>query len=300
MSGWRRPLLGVGLALLYLGVVATGMALPFPSALALATAGLLGYNLIMRPAKDWAPNPPAFVLSLLVLAASAALLVGLGGLLRGVTGPLPPASGALMMGLGIALPRLVSSPAKAAEMDSFLDDALTQLTEMARETPPQPTPSRTLPDLDAPQIAKLAELRAGLTELPAEADARSAALDQMLAPLGRDWPALISHLNRPEHPQEIEAAAHLLLSNDILPQAFGHPDAGEILNEVFLRHPMPVTEAAARRALAMDLDRAEAWRLLPGHEALAEQARLLDDPPALTALASLMAEREAEDAARLD
>lgn len=135
MKPTRRQFLFMALGMLYAGTVlvgATGVGAGIGIAANLGV--LMFYTIVMRPVQYWIGPGLAgalrFFMTLAVLAVMAAALWGVGRLIALVAGPLPlqPWTGMVLALGGVGFARLVWSPAREAEMQAVLDNALAELT----------------------------------------------------------------------------------------------------------------------------------------------------------------------------
>lgn len=151
----RRHVVLAGGAALYLGAAATGWAADGWAGWA-AIWGLLAlWIVVMRPAADWS-GPGAggalrVLAALAVLAAVAGVVWGLGRLAAQVLVSPPVWAGPLLALAGLALARSVWSPAREAEWDAALSEALAGLSASAPqgETDHGPDPATLTPVADA-------------------------------------------------------------------------------------------------------------------------------------------------------
>lgn len=156
-------------ALLYLGPLLAGIAgFGWPLVYAFAAIFIL-WLIVMRP-RDWPRTPAAWTRpevptralgQVLVQLLLVAVLFGIGRGIGGVTGfepALPVALPLAISFLSVPLSRLVWNPAKAAQMDDFLTDAIAQIE---RASAPGAT-------LGATTTAFLAELDALPEDTPVE------------------------------------------------------------------------------------------------------------------------------------
>lgn len=147
-------------ALLYLGPLLAGLAgFGWPLVYAFAAIFTL-WLMVMRPA-DWPRDPgqwrrpevPTRALAqVLVQLLLVAVLFGIGRGIGGVAGyvlPLPVALPLAISFLSVPLSRLVWNPAKAAQMDAFLTDAIAQIEGHAPAQPQGATCAAFLAALDA-------------------------------------------------------------------------------------------------------------------------------------------------------
>ncbi|HSF64147.1 MAG TPA: hypothetical protein VLA78_07150 [Paracoccaceae bacterium] len=187
----RLLILKLAAALLYAGPLVAGLGGQGWAVAPVFVLVFLLWQVVMRPADwrrtplEWAQAPVmlAAVLRIAVLVLLVALLFGLGrgiGALLGHLPAIPAAAPVLASLLAVPLARLIWDPAKGAQMEAFLDDALAQVRGAA-------APGGSVEeDLDA-IVAPLLDL----AEDTPDAVAR-AAVDRLAA--SPDWAILIETL----------------------------------------------------------------------------------------------------------
>ncbi len=134
----RLRMMQVLTLLLYLGPLLAGMAGFGWNQVAAFSVIFLLWQIVMRPL-DWPRDPAAWrdgamlaaaAARIAILVALVAILFGLGRGIGGIAGYLPAVPVLAPLGLSllaVPLARMVWDPAKAAEMDRFLDGALAQV-----------------------------------------------------------------------------------------------------------------------------------------------------------------------------
>lgn len=292
-------ILKLAAALLYAGPLVAGLGGQGWAVVPAFVLVFLLWQVLMRPADwrrtplEWAQAPVllAAVLRIAVLVALVVLLFGLGRGIGAVLGHLPaiPAAAPVLASLlAVPLARLIWDPAKAAQMDAFLDDALAQVKGAAVSG------DGVEDDCDA--------IVAPLLDLPEETPdpVARAAVDRLAA--GHDWAVLIDTLRESliytDKPATAIRRGLALWSTDPATvarlQGCGMPCTGWSAAGGY-----PGAERLyAESALAAITVHPDRWEDFPMPAELRENAAATPDPDtarALTALADRLEELERRD-----
>jgi hypothetical protein len=296
MTGWRGRALAGGIALVYGGLLLSGMALPFAVAAPVGLAALLAYTILMRPVAQWGGAPARLGLTLVVLGAMASLLALAGGGLALLTGAPPGWLGPAAAVAGIALSRVAWSARKAAELDSFLDEAIAGIEGASSLAAADPAAMgggrRTFDSLDADEARAVQDVVDECLALPTDADGAllDGILDRVEAAGLADVAAI--ELDRSAGPAAARARAALALRPEIAKLAFGSFETGDAMVAALDCGDAGVAGDIARRARAAIEEEPDLWRLLPDPAVLAVAGDRLGEP-ARSALQSLSARIEA-------
>lgn len=260
------------------------------------TGIFLLWQIVLRPS-DWPREAgrwaepgtlAAAVARTAILAVVVALSFGVGRGLGGIVGflpSIPPLAPLALSLVAVPLARLLWNPARAAEMDVFLDSAIRDIDALTADPSPAARhlaaataqadrmlePLSLMPD-DTPDDTIAAHLRAMGQHVDA-ARLRAALIGRCAA--------------GPETPMVLQRALMLHASDGRLMESLGGDNAAR----AFLALPdtPAVFEAFARRLAAALQQDPKVWWAMPSSEAMAARADRLRGTPAEAALRDLIA-----------
>lgn len=283
----RLRLLMGATALLYLGPLMAGLGGFGWSVVPVFTLIFVLWLILLRPQQwpaTWAEwqKPQALVTLLGQMAVQMLLVIlcfGIGRGIGGVLGALPPFPLMLPVAvsfLSVPLSRLFWDPAKAAEMDAFLDSAITQIN-----AGPDPH-SNGRRELAAKLLAPLAALST-LTE---------AEVARHLTAIQRNTDdealrhALLSATQNPDAPYALRLALTLHATDGRVIDSNGLPDYpsrayGHLTGDA------PLLTLFARRLTTALREDPDIWGACPQSALLRAEAAALSDPEAMAALNEL-------------
>lgn len=294
----RTKILRAGGILLYLGAFLTGAGLPYPVGIPVIVAGMMTWNLLLKPPVQWGGhNPRLFVLGLLALTVVAGVLWTMGSGFAAVVGPMPPWAGPLGMALGIGMSRAVWSAKQAAELDQAIDGMIAQIEnpDQRPASGPPPQDDDLTPEETRREGIVLPLIRMAPDTPDAEAEARVA---QAMAELADDQFEAHDRLYREllhdtGHPDATDAArrGHIrwLLNRGceagpqariLVAQAFAVADADAALLDLCCALAPPRLETLR-----------DPWDSFPNEVSLRDQARTPGLPADTAAALSALADR---------